>query len=331
MPLALVTGATGLLGANLIPALITAGCRVRAVTRQRLHLDRLKTLAKESSCFEHLEVIEGDIRHSTVRELAVYGVDYLFHALHSHEYWLPNSVIYDVNVTATAALLWALSKTTVTARVIFTSSTSTIGATYSPFDPSSLDTIPRRRFSTLSKYWAEKQVELTADRTNLEVAYLHCPYIIGPMDLRPTPLRLVIPAAQYFPLVVAPPGGGTIVGVEKVVQRHLHAVDDWKPGRREVIRGTNISYADYFALANRLAGRRLRPIKLNAWILKSIAAGSVFDRCFVDYMSSCRYSETGSLSVGELEASMEMTAEWFQTHTPFGGFREFLRYSKRFF
>ncbi|MGW5237747.1 tryptophan-rich sensory protein [Monashia sp. NPDC004114] len=73
---ALVTGATGYIGGQLVPALLAAGWRVRVLTRRR---DRLRGRAWASE----VEVVEGDAGSSPDCERALRGVQVAYYLMHS--------------------------------------------------------------------------------------------------------------------------------------------------------------------------------------------------------------------------------------------------------
>ena len=74
--LALVTGVTGYIGGRLVPELLAAGWRVRALAR---HAQRLR----DRPWFADVEVVEGDADDPAVLRLALDGVHVAYYLLHS--------------------------------------------------------------------------------------------------------------------------------------------------------------------------------------------------------------------------------------------------------
>lgn len=72
---ALVTGATGTIGAALVPALLRAGWTVRVLTRRRDALD--------PSWAAQVQVVQGDASDAEVRRRALAGVEVVYFLLHS--------------------------------------------------------------------------------------------------------------------------------------------------------------------------------------------------------------------------------------------------------
>ncbi|WP_457253723.1 tryptophan-rich sensory protein [Pedococcus sp. P5_B7] len=73
---ALVTGATGYIGGELVPALLDAGWRVRVLTRTRSRLE-------SHSWQEHVEVVEGDATSPDDLGRALDGAEVAYYLLHS--------------------------------------------------------------------------------------------------------------------------------------------------------------------------------------------------------------------------------------------------------
>ena len=70
----LVTGATGYIGGRLIPRLIEAGHRVRAVARDSVRL---------SGSFAGVTVVEGDVFDRASMRAALAGMDVAYYLVHS--------------------------------------------------------------------------------------------------------------------------------------------------------------------------------------------------------------------------------------------------------
>ena len=74
-PLVLVTGASGYIGGRLVPALLDAGLRVRAMAR---HVERLQ----DRPWRDRVEVVEADVADPSTLARALEGVDVAYYLIH---------------------------------------------------------------------------------------------------------------------------------------------------------------------------------------------------------------------------------------------------------
>jgi uncharacterized protein YbjT (DUF2867 family) len=74
--LALVTGVTGYIGGRLVPELLAAGWRVRALAR---HAERLR----DRPWYTDIEIVEGDVADPAALRRALDGVDVAYYLIHS--------------------------------------------------------------------------------------------------------------------------------------------------------------------------------------------------------------------------------------------------------
>jgi len=75
-PLILVTGATGYIASRLIPRLLNAEYRVRALARDPLRLE-------SRNWFRHVEVVSGDVMNSSTLAPALAGVQVAYYLIHN--------------------------------------------------------------------------------------------------------------------------------------------------------------------------------------------------------------------------------------------------------
>src|ERR1700761_6668007 len=116
---ALVTGATGFVGAAVARALIKEGWEVRALARRgsdRRNVQQLK-----------LEVIEGDLHDGASLDRAVAGCEAVFHVAADYRLGaFDPRQLYQTNVEGTRSILEA-SRQAGLRRVVYTSSVACVG------------------------------------------------------------------------------------------------------------------------------------------------------------------------------------------------------------
>ena len=116
---ALVTGATGFIGGNLVRELLKQGFQVRALVREtsnRANIDGLP-----------VKISLGNLMDRASLDRAVADCSVLFHVAASYSFWTPHpSDVYDTNVQGTENILTAAGNAGIQ-RIVYTSTESTIG------------------------------------------------------------------------------------------------------------------------------------------------------------------------------------------------------------
>ena len=172
---ALVTGASGFLGSNLVAALRGRGVRVRALVRPQSDLRRLSGL--------HAEIVRGDVCEVASLREAARDQQVVFHAAAKVPDWGPRREFFRVNVDGTRNVVAACQDASVE-RLVHVSSLTVLGLPrrgaavdeQSPFDPSPHDAY------TASKIEAEKIVREAHGQRGLQTVAVRPGAIWGPGD-----------------------------------------------------------------------------------------------------------------------------------------------------
>ncbi len=251
---AVVTGASGMVGANLAEALVAAGGRVRVSYRPGDATRALDGLVVDHAPCELLDA------GALARVFA--GAEVVFHA--------GAMVSFDpgvlemqmrVNVEGTRNVLWAARRAGVR-RVVTTTTVNTrgvpppgtLGDENTPFDWA-----PYRLGYMDSKHRAE-QLTLAAAREGQDALCVLPGTMFGPRDVNRNAGGYIFAIARW-PVLVAPPGGTTVAHVGDVVQGHIRAAELGRPGARYILGGLPMSY---LALYRLIAGELKRPIPVAA-------------------------------------------------------------------
>jgi len=253
---ALVTGATGFVGAAVARALERAGWQVRVLVRSGSDRSNLQSLAAQ--------VVEGDLADSSSLERALDSCAGLFHVAADYRLGARDpSQLYRTNVEGTRNILQA-ARTAGVARIVYTSSVATIGIPpggapgeeRTPVDLSHMIGHYKR-----SKYLAE-EVAKDAARAGMSVIIVNPSTPIGPGDIRPTPTgQLVLDAASgRMPAYVDT--GLNIVHVDDVAAGHLLAYERGKAGERYILGGEDMTLQTILAQIARLVGRTPPRVRL---------------------------------------------------------------------
>jgi len=241
--IAMVTGATGLLGSNLTQLLVSQGHTVKALVRSP---------AKAQTILGHLpnvKIIPGDMER--VAEMAPHlaGCDLLFHtaAYFRESYGLGNHWprLQRINVQGTIELLEAAERAGV-GKVIYVSSSGCLGLRPDGL-PSDETTPPDRlTFNTLyfkSKLRAEQAIDQFLARHTLPVVLIQPGTMFGPQDSGPTePGKLVLDHLhRRQPALLS--GGMPVVDARDVAAAMVAAVDRGESGQRYLVGGVSYSMA----------------------------------------------------------------------------------------
>jgi UDP-N-acetylglucosamine/UDP-N-acetyl-alpha-D-glucosaminouronate 4-epimerase len=223
----LVTGGAGLIGSNIVGALVARGDRVRV-------LDDFSTGRRENLAgTPEVVIVEGDLRDRAVVERAVADVDGVFHqaALRS----VPRSVddpfsSNEVNVTGSLVLLLACRKARVR-RVVYASSSSVYGDDPALPKVESMATRPISPYA-VSKLAAEHYCQTFARLYGVETVSLRYFNVFGPRQNPESKYSAVIPrflaqALAGEPLEVHGDGEQSrdFTYIDNVVQANLRAME----------------------------------------------------------------------------------------------------------
>ena len=253
---ALVTGATGFVGAAVARALLAAGWRVRVLVRAGADRGNLRHLAAD--------IVEGDLADVSSLERALDGCTGLFHVAADYRLGARDpEPLYRTNVDGTRNILSAARKAGVP-RIVYTSSVATIGI---PLDGSPGEERTPAALSDMighykrSKFLAE-EVARDAARTGLPVIIVNPSTPVGPGDIKPTPTgQLVLDAARgRMPAYVDT--GLNVVHVDDVAAGHLLAFERGTAGERYILGGEDMTLQTILQLIAGLTGRKPPRIRL---------------------------------------------------------------------
>ena len=242
----LITGASGFVGSHVLQNLLKGQFEVRALARSEAARDELANWG--------VEVVYGDLATGVGLEDACDGVDVVFHvgAMYSLER-RHETAMYEVNVFGTRRLLQAIMRTSSIQRLVYTSSTATVGLLPNgkPSDESvevdPHDALPGYK---RSKVLAEREVR-AAIRQGLDAVIVNPSTPIGSGDIKPTPTGMMIRDAVLGRMPAYVDTGLNWVAVSDVAAGHLLALEKGKCGERYILGNVNMTFRE---LLERIAG-----------------------------------------------------------------------------
>ena len=249
---ALVTGATGCVGANVVAALLARGYSVRAMRRDTSSLAALDDL--------DAELITGDVLSPSSLVAALDGCEWVFHCAAISDYWRSSSEhMYLVNVQGTRNVLEAALEAGVR-RFVYTSSIGALGVPPPGglLDESSTLNVPAHRFRYgHSKHLAEQSVH-DAIAEGLDATIVNLALVMGARDIHligGSTLREVKRGVSWF----SPPGGANWIDAETAGLGHVLAAERGRPGERYLLGGENLSHREVLTtVADIVKGTRPR-------------------------------------------------------------------------
>lgn len=322
---ALVTGATGFVGAAVARALVRTGVDVRVLARSDADLQNLDALPVERSV--------GDLRDPASLRKALSGCRQLYHVAAHYALWAKEpSIFYDINVTGTKNLLEAAREIGVE-RTVYC---STIGAIGLPPGgglgteqvPVSLEQMAGHY--KRSKYLAEQEVHKLA-KEGLPVVIVNPSAPVGERDVKPTPTGQVIVDFMRGRMPAYIETGMNIIDVDDVAIGHLLAMEKGRQGERYILGSQNLLLREVFELLSKLTGLKAPALKLpraavlplaylNHWLADFTGhppriplEGVKMAKYKMHYDCSKAIRELG-LPQNPPEVALEKAVKWFRDH-----------------
>jgi dihydroflavonol-4-reductase len=262
---ALVTGATGFVGAAVVRALIKTGVEVRVLARRDSDFSNLQQFKIDGAY--------GDLRDKESLRKALTDCQQLYHVAAHYALWARNpAIFYDVNVTGTKNLMEA-ARDVGTERIVYC---STIGAIGLPSGgglgteetPVSLDQMAGHY--KRSKYLAEQEV-LKLAKQGLPVVIVNPSAPVGEGDVKPTPTGQVIVDFMRGRMPAYIETGMNIVDVDDVAAGHLLAMQKGRIGERYILGTKNLMLREVFEILSRLTGIKAPSVKLPRELILPLA------------------------------------------------------------
>lgn len=270
MTIAVITGASGLLGGNLAAELRARRVHVRAIRRKTTKIDHLADL--------DIEWVYGDLDDPPSLEHACRGADVVFHcaaAVGVAPRVTP--ALRKANVDGTAAVVEAVRKAGA-GRLVHVSSVVAVGLSTDgqPCTEDAPWNFAAHKLDDgycITKRQAEELVR-TAAGADVDAVIVNPGYLIGPRDARPSSGRVLIELVRGR-VPIYPGGSNCFVDARDVARGAIAAWERGRRGRRYILGGHNLPYRELFARVARVAD--VRPPRLPAPRVAALAAGLAGD------------------------------------------------------
>ena len=271
----LVTGATGFVGAVVMPALV-GRYGADAVSAFVLPGDKIPATWSTSG----VKTFEGDIADAAAVRAAVSGHGHVVHLAGFISYWRGDEDrLRKVNEDGARSMVEA-SLAAGVERLIHISSVGAVGFHESgqPADETAPFNWSADILYMASKRRGQDIVERAVHERGLRAVILNPASIMGPGDHNPsTPHNELYRRISQGPLIGSFAGGLAIVDVRDLVALILKALEGrGRDGESYLVVGANLSYREVIRRISRACGRRAFPFPIPAPLLT--AAGHILER-----------------------------------------------------
>jgi len=249
--LTLVTGATGLVGNNVVRLLLERNLPVRVLTRETADGRPLDGL--------DLEIARGDVRDEAAVRRAMDGVQRVVHAAALVQLgWTNLDLQRAINVEGTRRIASAAREAGAT--LVHVSSSDACGLASSNVLADE-ETKVRGGIATpyvVTKREAERAVQQEVER-GLRATIVNPAFMLGPWDWKPSSGQMLVAVAKGQG-ILAPRGDFSISDVRDVAEAIVSALSrEGVSGRRYLLAGHNMSYLEAWREFAKAAGVR-RPL-----------------------------------------------------------------------
>jgi dihydroflavonol-4-reductase len=267
---ALITGATGFVGAHVARRLLDHGFRVAALVRPGSNRSLLQSL--------DIDWRDGDLRDAVSINRAMSGCSAVFHCAADYRLWSPDPTeLYLNNVGGTRNVMKAALAHGVQ-RVVYTSTVGALGlpeggGAGNEDTPTGLDRMVGHY--KRSKFMAEQLVREMAS-TGMDVVIVNPSTPVGAGDIKPTPTGKTIVDFLNGNIPAYLDTGLNLVSVEDVAMGHLLAFQRGLAGRRYILGCRNMTLHSMLQTLASITGLPEPNIRLPyavAWAASMASAG----------------------------------------------------------
>jgi dihydroflavonol-4-reductase len=265
----LVTGATGLIGANLVRRLARDGTRCRILLPAGGH--------RRSLAGVDVEAVRGDVRDAHSLAKAMVGMTRVYHAAgHVRFDTAGRLLLWSINVEGTRQVLQAARSAGVE-RLVHVSSSAAVGA-----GPLNVPATEESAFPPGGTPYAESKrasEELAAgDWGDLEVVIANPTFVVGAYGTGASSAEVVRLVASGL-LRAFPSGGANFVNADDVADGLLRAMERGTPGERYLLGGENLTYRAFLTQVADECGAAPPTLPLPGWAARGLGrAGDVLGR-----------------------------------------------------
>lgn len=262
----LLTGATGLIGANLVRTLLRAGERPRV----------LLTPGSDARALAALDVerVSGDVRDAHSLAKAMVGVQRVFHAAgHVRFDDAGRLLLWTINVDGTRQVLQAARSAGVQ-RLVHVSSSVTVG--HGTLDqPGTEESLAPERGTPYAESKRAAEELTLGDWGPVQVVVCNPTFVVGAYGTGATSAEVVRLVASGL-VRAYPRGGANFVNADDVAEGLVLAMRTGRPRARYILGGENLTHREFLSQIAEECGQRPPGVPLPGWAARGLGrAGDV--------------------------------------------------------
>lgn len=317
-----VTGASGLLGINVIQDLLNNDYNVVGILRNKSKFP----LAEN----DNLEIILGDITDAKSYQEALKKAEIVIHIAAITDQNISDYSVYEsINIDASKVLLKKSIENNIET-FINVSSANAFGygslenlgdenkPIKAPFDKS---------LYALSKLEAQNEIlKIANNNQKTKVVNVNPTFMIGSYDTKPSSGRIVL-SAYNKKIIFYPPGGKSFINVVDAAQTITKAIELGKHGESYLLSGENLSYKQFYKKVNKALNQKSRFVKIPKILLifigyfgslarlfgakTDISVTNLRTLCVSNFYSNRKAKQDLNHVQNPIENGIEAAIEWF--------------------
>jgi dihydroflavonol-4-reductase len=268
---ALVTGAAGFIGSNVVQELLDEGVGVRAMVLPGEDMRNLTGM--------DVEKVEGNVLDVESIDAALKGCDTLFHLAAIYCIWVPDrSCFFRVNLQGSRNVLWAAKRAGVE-KIVYTSSIAGLGI--APGKQLSDETTEFNQWENpsdyvLTKHLSQQEALTFAREDGLPLVVVNPCFPYGEGDIAPTPTGKIMLDIANGSQFLTFEGGVNIVDVKDVARGHVLAAKHGEVGEMYILGNQNVTIQELMEMVARVAGLDMKFIKIPVPL--AVLVGNLFEK-----------------------------------------------------
>jgi len=318
----IVTGATGLLGCNVVIELLNRGHHVKILTRPNSNISMFLN--------RDIEINFGNLEDEEFLYKSCCGYDNLIHAAaNTHQFPIPFSNYENTNFRGTQNMVNAAVRANIS-RIVHIGTCSSFGYGTKVFPATELFEFEGFKFGSgyiNSKFLTQQWILSETTKKQLPIIVVNPTHMIGPNDARPSSGRIIIEALKHK-LQFCPPGGKNYIDVRDAAIATCNALTIGTIGECYLLASKNMRFKEFYNKINDVIGHAKKVLTIPKSILNTMGiAGSIYQLlskkqielnytnsrliCLESYYSGQKAVDELRLPQSKIETAIRDALDWF--------------------